>query len=374
MASQVVCKRKADNSYEQQRKAKHCKNALSLRDATTNERVKTPVHSMVTRRITKLMTNNALFDTGELLENIIVCLPAESLIKLRVVNKMWNHIILTLPETRRTLFLDAEPVRSDFWVYDRRNNILQPYVSSMLEVHGTDWVDWQSYCRPTVLNPLLFAREKDSKTHEEKVPDLHDRARTCESLRFVARPDLNRPLGSAFHHEMFVTQPPVSSVEFVFFYHDRALRRQRIYAPLEAKRVRIHQTGGVRLRHILKTFVAAANAGLRPAGYGLPDFAVRVKGTEKTKKLAAVWMLGAIFVNKKEQRQVEEMKKAWVGNSEENARSEEAVQLSPQAKQQVMANNGRPIDFRSTSDDFVDKPFQVRGEERKGCSEFARGL
>ncbi|KAF2210195.1 hypothetical protein CERZMDRAFT_99613 [Cercospora zeae-maydis SCOH1-5] len=346
-----------------------------LPEATGTKRSESLGHAMVTRGIAKSMTQNALFNTGELLEKIITCLPAQTLIRVRRVNRIWNHTILTLPETRRTLFLDTEPLSRDFWVYDRRNDILQPYMSPMLEVYGTAWRDRQSYCRPTVLNPLLFAREKDFKTHREKVPDLHDRARTCESLRFVARPDLSKPLGSALHHEMFVTQPPVSSVEFVFYYHDRALRRQQIYSPLQAKRLRIHQTGGVRFRHVLEAFVAAAQGGLRPAGYGLPDFTVRVKGTEKTKKLATVWMLGAIFVSEQEERQVEEMRKAWLVHGEDDTQPEEAaVQLSPQAKQHVAANNGRLIDFRPTSDDFVDKAFQVRGEERKGHGRFARGL
>lgn len=328
---------------------------------------------MTTRGITKLMTKNALFNTGELLEKIITHLPPEALVTLRGVNKTWNHIILTLPVTRRALFLEAEPVSHEFWVYDQRSRVLQPYEPSMLDVYGTAWRDRQSYCRPTELNPLLFSRDKDFNTGEEKIAPLHDRARTCESLRFIGRPDLNIPLGSSLHHDMFLTQPPVSTVEFVFHYQDRNLRRQRIYAPLQVKRIRVRQPGGVRFRDLLQAFIDAANSGLRPAGYGSPDFAVRVKGSPVTKKIAAVWMLGAIFVSEEEEKRIEAMREIWMARDQENGVLVGELPPSPQAKQQMKANNGRLIDFRPTSDDFVDKPRKVRGEQGQGYGGLPRG-
>ncbi|GIZ38549.1 hypothetical protein CKM354_000196500 [Cercospora kikuchii] len=341
--------------------------------APVTERSEVLGHTMITRATTKLMTKNALFNTGELLEKVITHLPAESLISVRRVNKTWNHIILTLPSTRRTLFLEAEPVSHEFWVYDQRSRVLQPYEPSMLDVYGTAWRDCQSYCRPTELNSLLFMRDKDLKTGEEKIAPLQDRARTCESLRFIGRPNLNIPLGSSLHHDMFLTQPPVSTVEFVFHYQDRNLRRQRIYAPLQVKRIRVRQPGGVRFRDLLQAFVDAATSGLRPTAYGPPDFAVRVKGSPVTKKIAAVWMLGAIFVSKEEEKQIEAMREIWVARDQENGVSAGEMPPSPQAKQQMKANNGRMIDFRPTSDDFVDKPRKVRGEQGQGYGSLPRG-
>ncbi|PIA97227.1 hypothetical protein CB0940_05962 [Cercospora beticola] len=339
----------------------------------TEKQTTTSAHSMITRGTTKLMTTNALLNTGELLERIISHLPPESLVTLRRVNKTWNHIILTLPVTRRALFLEAEPLSHEFWVYDRSSRVLQPYEPSMLDVYGTAWRDRQSYCRPTSLNPLLFMRDKDPKTGEEKIAPLHERAKICESLRFVGRPNLNMPLGSSLHHDMFLTQPPVSTVEFVFHYQDRNLRRQRIYAPLQVKRIRVRQPGGVRFKDLLQAFVDAATLGLRPTAYGPPDFAVRVKGSPVTKKIAAVWMLGAIFVSEEEEKQIEAMREIWVARDQENGVSVGELPPSPQAKQQMKANNGRMIDFRPTSDDFVDKPRKVRGEQGQCYGGLPRG-
>ncbi|KAI5360455.1 Putative F-box domain-containing protein [Septoria linicola] len=312
-----------------------------------SRKAKSVAHTMITRRITKLQAFNAVFNTGELLEQILCFLPPEAIIKLRRVNKNWNHIILTLPTLRQKIFLQAQPL-GGFWVYDTVGRHLHPYIDGMSRAYGDSWQNRQTFCRPVQLNTMLFKRDDRA----ERVPIFH-RAMICESLRLAARPDLLKRT-RCIYHEMFVTQPPVTTVEFTIFWHDRNLRRQGYHSPTRSTRLKVVRHGGVRFRDILVTFLKdvthpniykAVQNNMMPA----PDYCIRVGGN--TRKKTTIWTLGGIFVSEAERAMVEKLRETPPLRMGLSAPS--LMTLSPQAMELIKANNDRKIDFRALEKSFT---------------------
>lgn len=81
---------------------------LKTVSATSTSRVKK--HVMLTRGTTAAMARNAVFNTPELLESILLQLPQEDIVAARRVDKHFNAVIMTSPAIQRKLFILAEPV------------------------------------------------------------------------------------------------------------------------------------------------------------------------------------------------------------------------------------------------------------------------
>lgn len=80
---------------------------------------------MLTRRITTAFARNAVLDTTELLEKIILELPMEDILNsTKMVNKRWSCVIICSKSIQRKLFLYPEP-QTNGWVFDTKTRELR---------------------------------------------------------------------------------------------------------------------------------------------------------------------------------------------------------------------------------------------------------
>lgn len=300
-------------------------------------------HRMETRTTKRYNTYKKVLNTGELLEKIIFELPPSAIVKLRRVNKTWNHIIMTLPCIRKKIFLDAEPL-TDVWIFDSANSVLRPYTEA-LEGSGS-WPGYKSHCTPAILNPMLFARD-DNLVH------LLDRARICEKIRFIARPDMQIPF-DRIYHDMYVTQPPVKSVEMDIRYQDRDIIRPGYRGPLRTQRMLVENEEGVKFRDMLDEF-ERLTSNATAWNWSTPrNLAFRVNGADPEKR-TKIYMLGAIFVTDAEKAAVEKLGPCEKWEGQQWPEHEKPPPPSPEAKALIKKNCGKAIDFRPKIDRLQDQ-------------------
>ena len=246
---------------------------------------------MLTRGVTTSFSRNAVFNTHELLENILFHLDSvEGLLTTRHINHHWNAVILTSPRLQSKMWLRPAP-KHGFWVLDTRSAILRKYKVGDKERFGDEWAERQNIMIPAKVNPLLF-REN---TLEEK-GCLEQRARVCESIRLKAAPDLSNL--NSIYHKMLVAIPPPKVVEFEFWFnHDKKKKTVRGKGKGCGDwyvRAKVKNKAGVTFGDVVRKFLAkAAEEGSAPAE-------ICVKGS-------AVWMLGVIHPTEEEVETVERL-------------------------------------------------------------------
>lgn len=150
------------------------------------------------------------------------------------------------------------------------------------------------YVKPAQLNPLLF-----KENPPEHKGSLVERMGRCESINFLARPDLAKQ--KSICHQMFISQPPATEVEFEFYYEKQKLPGRGIrYWGDDRVRVNVLNDQGVRFGDLVHAF-------LTTVGPGTPDqpscgYAVKVRPSR-------VWMLRVIFASEEEVASVERTSK-----------------------------------------------------------------
>lgn len=306
--------------------------------------VAAPHHSMLTRGKALQMTKNAVLNTGELLEKIILHLPHQAQLRLRATSKLWNHIVLTLVhkiEYVRPPTPVQGPERSlsktGTWVFDTRTQQLQTYDSVDSYIQKSQrWKRRQLHMRPSVINPHLFTLGP-FRSH------LLERAEKCESIRF-ADPLCLRLLSNgqveiargnaAWKMEIALCNPAVSQVHVMFFYHV-FVRDEETGQPLRvetqfSRKVMIGYKNGppVCSADILRGFFWGRAAGgveeeeenLLVESYdGLYEIATEpetnfdlqydedggLRVVERLFRGSCVWMLGAVFADEDDMIRVE---------------------------------------------------------------------
>lgn len=271
-----------------------------------NSHLHRSTHSMTTRLLSGLRAQQKVFSIHELFETILLHLPMEDIINLRRVSQRWDTTLRTSHALQRKCFFRRQS-NPETWVMDTQTDSLRPLVTyaNAKDAEGL-WdaaINKKRFLgsRPAILNPMLFTRGKDNAN----IP-LLARARKCETIRFLSRPDLSKRY--SVYHDMYVTDPPVEAVTMCVWVTPRSNRR----GTGKMLKIEIKNKFGVKFKHVINSILGSVpeTGACRSTEYSL-----RVKA-RKDQMTTAVWMLGATFATEEEKACVEGMIKL-VGVSEE---------------------------------------------------------
>lgn len=117
------------------------------------------VHLQAERDSTHYEPGEKVFNITEILENILECLPANTLFVIQRVNKRFHQTIADSPRIQRKMFLRIDNDQSVFWEADRMN------IGSWRLKQGLNVNDAPGTAvTPVVLNPCL-ERVRPHKSH-----------------------------------------------------------------------------------------------------------------------------------------------------------------------------------------------------------------
>ncbi|KAK4619610.1 hypothetical protein CLAFUW4_11501, partial [Fulvia fulva] len=270
-------------------------------------RPRSSTHIMSTRGVTTQQSRDAVMDTAELFEAILLQLPLSDLITYRSVNKTWFQTIHNSPKLMQKLFLSPTPADTHpLWIYNHHHATLATYSTRNEDIRAIKtesqfkayelWRKQHFMMRPSLLNPILLTTDPPHL----RGPLLR-RASLCESIRFRFAPDLRKRSKPNIYHEMYLTQPPVEEIQVQFFYHlDKSNRRGR---PLTtgAEGLVVKRPGGVRFRDLLMEFVDHVEA----VSVLLPSSGYHVECRPEKRYKSVVYLLGAVFADEGEVESVE---------------------------------------------------------------------
>lgn len=238
----------------------------------------------MTRGLATSMSRDAVFNTNELLETILLNLSIEDLLTARHVNQHWNLLIVRSPRLRRKLFLLQAP-KYHFWTYDRMTEDLREYAAGDSTRFGKTWTEHQNVALPSTVNPIIF-KENGPGVKGSMVR----RARYCESMYFKASPDLKKM--DSLVNEMFLALPAPREVEFKFYYHRRKPKGRRSFYGNGCVKARVENKCGVTLAQLLDAFCQEAEKK-RIMKESVEDYVICTHSS-------AVWMFGHVFPTQEE--------------------------------------------------------------------------
>lgn len=163
---------------------------------------------MLTRATTTSLVQNAVFNTQELLETILLHLPKpQNLLQARRVNSHWNAVILTSTPLRRKLYLTPQPTSKHTpWLFDAKKKTLRLCTPQECEMPGALWT------LPATLNSIFFCVEGVGMRD-----GITKRVQRAEPVLLKARPDMSDASGEkkgGIFAEMLVCQPASKQVTF----------------------------------------------------------------------------------------------------------------------------------------------------------------
>jgi hypothetical protein len=126
-----------------------------------------------------------VFNTQELLENILFHLPIADILTVRGVNKHWNALIVTSPKLQHQLCIATKPCKF-FWACELKTARMERFLHQDWPSLSRTWRRGHNVLTPSTVNGYFF---EDRKSAAEKGSLMH-RAVYCESFRFRAQPDL----------------------------------------------------------------------------------------------------------------------------------------------------------------------------------------
>lgn len=113
---------------------------------------------------------------------------------------------------------------------------------------------------------------------------------------------------------MFVTQPPVSVVQFTFYFNASKTPGKHYRRADDHRTVRIVKESGVRFGHILAAFRIEA---ARTPEYRLSSkLSIKVHSSSPACK-SVVYMMGAVFVDEEEREEIEQHREKRVREKNE---------------------------------------------------------
>jgi hypothetical protein len=246
------------------------------------------------------MSQNAVLNTAELLESILLNLNVKDLVGGRRVSRTWNLLILHSPGLRRALFLDAEPPQQR--PIDHRTGLDPATGTWRLSADKSSSNNPQklserrSSGRFRVLNTLIFRRGRGYL--EAIMPATC--GDPCEPVQFLIPPDvvkLSKPkqLGGSLVGEMFVCQSPIIKLLVDIEYQEVALRpltrSGRCLTFRSLKRLTVFNPTGVRIGDIARSFVDAIDNVST-------DFKLPIVVGNRPRNKTVLWVLETILVTR----------------------------------------------------------------------------
>ena len=234
--------------------------------------------AIITRGVSTSMSRNAVFNTNELLELILLHLTIEDVLTVRHVDHHWNLLIVRSSRLKRHLFLRQKPSYG-FFVFDRETEILRAFHGGDILRFGSAWADRQNVALPSIINPVIFKQN----TAVSK-GSLARRAKFCESMYLRASPNLKNM--DSIMQEMFLSLPAPREVEFKIYYFRGKFKGRGIYRARDWVRGRVANKYGVTLGDVIDKFLVAVDR--RAVNESPLEYVVCAKAS-------VVWMMGHIF-------------------------------------------------------------------------------
>jgi hypothetical protein len=238
---------------------------------------------MITRGVATSASRDAVFNTNELLENILLQLSIQDILTARHVNHHWNLSIVTSPRIKRTLFILQAP-RYHFWVFDPQTEMLREYQAGDLARFGEEWGYRQNVALPAIANPIFF---KENTAANKR--SLVYRAKFCESVTLKAAPDLKNEV--SIFHDMHLALPSPREVEFQIFYHRRKPKGKGKFFGDDCVRGKVANKYGVTLGDVIDAFLRVARK--RAVNESVLDYVI-------CERSSVIWMMGLIFPTEQE--------------------------------------------------------------------------
>lgn len=113
---------------------------------------------------------------------------------------------------------------------------------------------------------------------------------------------------------MFVTQPPVSVVQFRFYYHATQEPSRPFGRADDFRTVRVVKKEGVKVGHMLAAFKLELQKSQDYQFNSELSISIKAHSSSPARK-SVIWMLGAVFVSDEERSRVEKYRKQTVGKT-----------------------------------------------------------
>lgn len=169
-------------------------------------------NTTITRRATRSMTTDAarqaVLQTDELLDAILINLSMQQLFVIQRVSKRFKAVIAATPAIQEKMFLRLKGGPIETWTVDQ-----DTYRSSGTN-HGV--VAARSRRRPATLNPALY---NDSGWGIQQEDWLSDRSVSLDCRPFLAKQSIS------LREDTFISDPPCFKAEASFRNEDQRVRR-----------------------------------------------------------------------------------------------------------------------------------------------------
>lgn len=267
-------------------------------------------HTMLTRAKRLSCLHNAVLNTWELLELIVLQCPIETILLQRLTSRRWNEVIMTSRSIKARLFLVTERIPTALtgpWVFDCSTEAWLPLKSVKTStINMRNWLERQRRVRPCLLNEHVFTTVPTRKPKTRL-----DLASKCERIVFKRRPNLLKlstptSLGGSVIGDMLVCQPPITFMEFDFSFQQstRSLGSRGAINPRWRKyvsrhiRVPVFNSRGVRIFDVAYAIleVLAGTPGRCRRRM------MKCKGIES---VGVCWLIGALLLTEKEKQDIE---------------------------------------------------------------------
>lgn len=162
-------------------------------------------------RITRLMgldaPRRAVFNTAELLEIILLFLPARSVYSACRVSQQWNALVRTSIAIQQKLLIKPSTPKQAWQVSNHDCSVVPAQTPPLLE-SNTD-TETPVVANPVIINPLLAARYESLGCHTSLWP-IWDAANLTISDKTMNKMNLGRPARSSLLSQL--TDPPCQKV------------------------------------------------------------------------------------------------------------------------------------------------------------------
>lgn len=166
----------------------------------------------------------SVFETNELLEHLLSCLPPINVFGVRRVSKSWNSVIAASVHLQEKVFLRLGSKPHELWTVDAEHkkgaNLCGEYHKELKDtelkfrrIDVPPYPDTRSTVTPVTLNPVLHQR---SPARYSNVVKTHYRWQGTEFVDFNGWVD-GFQIGEASLWRTYLTNPPCNNTDILMF-------------------------------------------------------------------------------------------------------------------------------------------------------------